>query len=71
MMLDVGDAVKAVIPDKTLFLTLIFEPYATSDAQYIANANRADCIKFLRETADRFERRELNERTTFDPHKLN
>lgn len=27
-------------------------------AQYVSNGRRADCIQFLRETADRLERRE-------------
>ncbi len=71
MLENVGDAVKASIPTQTLFLVLITEPGASGGAQYIANANRADCIAFLRETADRLERRETSERTPFEPHTRN
>jgi len=41
---------------KCLFLLLVCDE--SNIAQYVSNARREDCIKFLRETADRLEGRE-------------
>ena len=43
---------------KALFVLLVSEDAGPGVAQYVANCNRADCVKWLRETADRLERKE-------------
>lgn len=40
------------------FCLLVFEFHEAGMANYVANAQRADMIKSLRETADRLERRQ-------------
>jgi hypothetical protein len=52
----VANGVKARLPPRTLFTVLMFEDDGI--AQYVSNANRAEMIKTLRETADRLESRE-------------
>lgn len=48
---------------RPLFVLLLFNDPEV--AQYIANCQRSDCIKALRECADRLERKETVERTSF------
>jgi hypothetical protein len=52
------DAVKARLPADTGFCVLFWPVGTHGVAQYGSNANRADMIACLRETADRLERRE-------------
>lgn len=53
-----ADAVVRIMPRRTLFVVLAADPGGPGVAQYISNARRPDMIRFLRETADRLERRE-------------
>lgn len=61
VMRAIGQTIKDVLPDHVGFILLTF-PYneERGRANYISSANREDCIKFLRETADRLERNEDN-----------
>lgn len=47
---------------RCLFVLLFTDTCEPGTAQYVANAQREDMIQFLRETADRLERREDNPR---------
>jgi hypothetical protein len=57
LMRIVGDGISEVFPGMG-FTLLIFNFNAPGVSNYISNANRADMVKALRETADRLERRE-------------
>lgn len=63
LMNNVADVVKYQLPKGTLFCVLAFDNSAPSGnggiTQYVSNCERADMIKALRETADRFERGEV------------
>ena len=47
---------------KCLFVLLFTQTTEPGTCQYVSNANRKDIIKFLRESADRLERKEDNPR---------
>jgi hypothetical protein len=47
---------------KAFFMLIVSEDPGPGTAQYVANADRADCIRWLRETANVLERREDIER---------
>lgn len=49
-------ATASVLPDGAMFMLLLFDESCI--AQYVSNANRADMIKAMRETADRLESKE-------------
>jgi hypothetical protein len=59
-----ADAVKAALPPGTLFALLAFDDPGV--AQYIANCERRDVIRAMRECADRMEGRETIERVGFE-----
>jgi hypothetical protein len=42
---------------KALFMLVVFDEPKL--CQYVSNANRQDCIKAMRETAERFEHKEI------------
>lgn len=58
-MRSIGQVINDTLPDHVGFILLTF-PYNEEKgrANYISSAKRDDCIKFLRETADRLERGE-------------
>lgn len=43
---------------KCLFVLLVADTVVPGIAQYLSNARREDCIQFLKETADRLEKKE-------------
>lgn len=64
-MQDLARLLESVLPPgpgiagRALFVLLLVDNEDEArQAHYISNANRQDCIKFLREAADRLERRE-------------
>ncbi|MCK6475295.1 MAG: hypothetical protein L6Q35_00515 [Phycisphaerales bacterium] len=62
LMNQVATAVKFNLPKGTLFCVLAFDqsgPGPGGITQYVANCDRGDMIKALRETADRFERNDV------------
>lgn len=61
----VGRAVSAVLPAGSVFVVLYTDAGGPGVAQYVGNADRSDMVKFLRETADRLERREVTPRVPF------
>ena len=67
LMTAMGNQIKAVAAvmevESPLFVLLLFND--PEIAQYIANCQRSDCIKSLRETADRLERKQTVEREPF------
>lgn len=63
LMNQAADAVKAVLPRKTLFVVLVFDDPGLG--QYISNCDRSTMVACLRETADRLERRETIDRMKF------
>lgn len=63
LMKAIGDAVKAKLPPKTLFVVLAFD--GDGLGQYISNANRTDIIAAMRETATRLEARQYVAREDF------
>ena len=66
LMTAAGDAVKAALPPRTGYVVLAYEFGLPGIGQYIANGQRSDVIKLLRETADRLERRQEVGRVEFD-----
>lgn len=55
-MKNLGRALKVLLPEDVGFILLTYNYFDThSRANYLSSANREDCIKFLRETADRLE----------------
>lgn len=58
-----ADAAQQVLPPRSLFVLISFDDPAV--AQYIANAQRTDVIRALRELADRLDQRETVERVPF------
>lgn len=58
LMNRVGAAADIELPDGVVFIILAGEPNSRGIAQYVSNANRDDCIAWMRETATRLERRE-------------
>jgi hypothetical protein len=56
-MRQVGEILKQQLPDLGWAL-LVFEFNSKNPANYISNAQRADMIKFLRETLERFEKQQ-------------
>ena len=58
LMQGVGQAVDAAAPGR-VFITLLADPHSPDNsAQYVANCEREDAIGWLRETAERLEKRE-------------
>lgn len=53
MMNDCARAIERVLPPKTLFVAIAFD--GDGIGQYIANVNRSDAVKSLREFADGLE----------------
>lgn len=57
-MRKLGEAIKSTLPAGTGMILLTFnvdETVPGSQANYLSTANREDCIKLLRETADRLD----------------
>lgn len=61
LMKAIGETIESVLPEHVGFILLTFETgVEKGQANYMSSANREDCIKFLRETADRLEKNQVN-----------
>jgi hypothetical protein len=58
LMASCARKVQATLPPLTGFVILAFEFSSPGISQYVANGQRADIVKALREAADRLERRQ-------------
>jgi hypothetical protein len=59
----VGQCVRAVLPRSSGFVVIAGVLNQRGTAQFVSNVQRADAIKWLRETADRMEARDFVQRT--------
>jgi hypothetical protein len=54
---------------KCMFVVLFTETSGPGDCQYASTGTREDVIRWMRETADRLERKEDNPRTPVPPNR--
>lgn len=58
IMQSAASSLKSILPKGIGFALLVFEFHKPGISNYISNAQRADMITALRETADRLEKRQ-------------